>query len=130
MNHPYLHEYVELWYLPHPTTGDHYPHGRYTKVVYICEGAIDDILVDASTRPHGKWTDLRIPTPGIRMDFGYDGQDEFMRRHRKQTTVWSMSRDAEEYGSGQLTDEESSSSVIYLLLVTKFAYRYAPLEVR
>ena len=40
-----------------------------------------------------------------------------------------MSRDTEEYGSGQLTDDESSSSVIYLPLVTKFAYRYAPVEV-
>ena len=127
MNHPYLHEYVELWYLPHPTTGDHYPHGRYTKVVYICEGAIDDILVDASTRPHGKWTDLRIPTPGIRMDFDYDGRDEFMRRYRKQTTVWSMSRDAEDYAPGRLKGTDYSGNVIFLDLVTEFDYLDQPL---
>ena len=128
MNHPYLHECVELWYLPHPTTGDHYPHGRCTKVVYVCEGAIDDILVNTSTRPHGKWTDLRVPTPGIRMDFDYDGRDEFMRRYRKSTTVWSMSRDAEDYAPGRLKGDDYSGNVIYLDPVTEFDYLDQPLE--
>ena len=41
-----------------------------------------------------------------------------------------MWQDAKGIVSGQLTELRSSSSVIYLPLVTKFAYLYAPLEVR
>ena len=122
MQHPYFDEYVELWYLPHPTSGHQYPHGRFTKVVYICEGAIDDISVDTRTKPHGKWTELRIPTPGIRMDFDYDGRDEFMRRYRKSTTVWNMSSDAKDYAPGRLKGDDYSGNVIYLDLVTEFDY--------
>ena len=57
------------------------------------------------------------------------GCNSILHRDRQQSAVWSMWQDAEGIGSGQLTEMGSSSSVIYLPLVTKFAYRYAPVEV-